>query len=151
MSRVEQHSEQAIGLMLLSVFFFSTMDVAFKMLVEDFNSFQVVFFRCSISFPMFATWILIRNRSLFRTHYPGGHLQLNDGSEFPSFNASDLSFRTFVEQAEQAEQAIPEPATLILFSLGLVLLGFSTKGARRPSPRRSVAHRRSPTEKRFGP
>ena len=48
MSRVEQHSVQAIGLMLLAVLFFSTMDVAFKMLVEDFNSFQVVFFRCAL-------------------------------------------------------------------------------------------------------
>ncbi len=74
MSRVEQHSVQAIGLMLLAVFFFSTMDVAFKMLVEDFSSFQVVFFRCALSAPLFAAWMLIRNRSLFRTHYPAGHL-----------------------------------------------------------------------------
>jgi drug/metabolite transporter (DMT)-like permease len=74
MSRVEQHSLQAIGLMLIAVFFMSTMDVAFKMLVEDFHSFQVVFFRCIMSAPLFAAWMLIRDRSLFRTHYPAGHL-----------------------------------------------------------------------------
>ena len=60
--------------MLASVFFMSTMDVAFKFLVEDFNSFQVVFFRCVMSSPLFAAWILFRDRALFRTHYPAGHL-----------------------------------------------------------------------------
>lgn len=74
MNRVEQHPLQAIGLMLAAVFFMSTMDVAFKMLVEDFHSFQVVFFRCAFSFPLFAAWILIYDRTLFRTHYPAGHL-----------------------------------------------------------------------------
>ena len=72
--RVEQHSMQAIWLMLGSVFFMSTMDAVIKILVVDFHSLQVVFFRCAMSFPLFATWILIRDRSLFRTHYPGGHL-----------------------------------------------------------------------------
>jgi len=73
-SRVEQHSLQAIVLMVSSVFFMSTMDVAFKILVADFHSLQVVFFRCAMTFPLFFTWILIRDRSLFRTYYPGGHL-----------------------------------------------------------------------------
>ena len=74
MSRVEQHSMQAIGLMLAAVFFMSTMDVAFKMLVEDLHSFQVVFFRCMMSALLFAAWMLIRDRASFRTHYPAGHL-----------------------------------------------------------------------------
>jgi len=60
--------------MLAAVFFMSTMDVAFKILVDDFHSLQVVFFRCAMTFPLFASWILLRDRSLFRTHYPGGHL-----------------------------------------------------------------------------
>jgi len=74
LSRVEQHPLQAILLMLGSVFFMSTMDVAFKILVADFHSLQVVFFRCAMTFPLFFTWILLRDRALFRTHYPGGHL-----------------------------------------------------------------------------
>ena len=56
MSRVEQHSLQAIGLMLVAVFFMSSMDVAFKMLVEDLHSFQVVFFRCLMSAPLSASY-----------------------------------------------------------------------------------------------
>jgi drug/metabolite transporter (DMT)-like permease len=73
-SRVEQHSGKAIWLMLGSVFFMSTMDAAIKILVADFHSFQVVFFRCLMSFPLFALWIFFQDRSLFRTHYPWGHL-----------------------------------------------------------------------------
>jgi drug/metabolite transporter (DMT)-like permease len=60
--------------MLAAVFFMSTMDVAFKILVEDFNSLQVVFFRCAMSVPLFAAWILLRDSTQFRTHYPAGHL-----------------------------------------------------------------------------
>lgn len=74
MNQVRQHSVQAISLMLVSVFFMSTMDVVIKILVEDFSSFQVVFLRCAMSFPLFAGWILIRDRSRFRTAYPWGHL-----------------------------------------------------------------------------
>jgi drug/metabolite transporter (DMT)-like permease len=74
MTRIEQHPLRAISLMLSSVFFMSTMDVAFKILVEDFHSLQVVFFRCAMTFPLFFGWILLRDRALFRTHYPGGHL-----------------------------------------------------------------------------
>jgi drug/metabolite transporter (DMT)-like permease len=73
-SEVRQHSIQAIGFMLVSVFFMSTMDVAIKILVEHYSSFQVVFLRCALSFPLFAAWILITGKSQFRTAYPWGHL-----------------------------------------------------------------------------
>lgn len=74
MSRVEQHAVQAIALMLVAVFFMSTMDVAFKMLVEHYSSFQVVFFRSAMSLPFFAGWILLTDRTRFRTAYLPGHL-----------------------------------------------------------------------------
>ena len=74
MSRVEQHSVQAILLMLAAVFFMSSMDVAFKMLVEHYPSFQVVFFRSAMSLPFFAAWILLSDRSRFKTAFPAGHL-----------------------------------------------------------------------------
>lgn len=74
MPAVRQHPVQAILLMLVSVFFMSTMDVVFKMLVEHYSSFQVVFLRCLMSLPFFIAWILITGRTQFRTAYPGGHL-----------------------------------------------------------------------------
>lgn len=61
-------------MMLGSVFLFSTMDVVLKMLVADYGSFQVVFFRCAMAMPFFLTWILVTNRSQFKTAYPLGHL-----------------------------------------------------------------------------
>jgi len=73
-SRVEQHAVQAILLMLAAVFFMSSMDVAFKMLVEHYPSFQVVFFRSAMSLPFFAGWILLTDRSRFKTAYLPGHL-----------------------------------------------------------------------------
>ena len=72
--RAGQHPVQAILLMLGAVFFMSTMDVAFKMLVEHYSSFQVVFFRSAVSLPFFVGWILLTDRTRFRTAYPGGHL-----------------------------------------------------------------------------
>lgn len=74
MHSVKQHSLQAIGLMLLGVFMLSTMDVGLKMLVENYGSMQVVFFRCAFSLPLFLGWMLATDRSLFRTAYPGGQL-----------------------------------------------------------------------------
>ncbi|MDZ4731236.1 MAG: DMT family transporter [Xanthomonadales bacterium] len=74
MHSVKQHSLQAIGLMLLGVFMLSTMDVGLKMLVENYGSMQVVFFRCAFSMPLFLVWMLATDRSLFRTAYPGGQL-----------------------------------------------------------------------------
>jgi drug/metabolite transporter (DMT)-like permease len=74
MSQVQQHPVQAIGLMMVSIFMMSTMDVAIKMLVEDYGSFQVIFFRCLISMPLFLAWILATGRSQFKTAYPVGHL-----------------------------------------------------------------------------
>jgi drug/metabolite transporter (DMT)-like permease len=71
---VKQHSLQAIGLMLLAVFMLSTMDVGLKMLVENYGSMQVVFFRCAFSLPLFVVWMLFTDRTLFRTAYPGGQL-----------------------------------------------------------------------------
>ena len=73
-NRVEQHPVQAIALMLVSVFFMSTMDVVIKMLVEHYPTFQVVFLRCLMSMPLFAVWILITGRSQIKTAYPWGHL-----------------------------------------------------------------------------
>jgi len=74
MGPVEQHPLRAIGLMLVAVFLFATMDVAFKLLVESYGSFQVVFFRCAMSLPFFVLWILITGRRQFKTAYPYGHL-----------------------------------------------------------------------------
>jgi drug/metabolite transporter (DMT)-like permease len=73
-TRVQQHPLQAIGMMLASVFLFSTMDVVLKMLVETYGSFQVVFFRCAMSLPPFIIWILATGPGQFRTAYPAGHL-----------------------------------------------------------------------------
>ena len=72
--RVRQQPVAAILLMLGAVFFLSSMDVAFKMLVEHYPSFQVVFFRSAMSLPFFVAWMLLTGRGRFRTAYPGGHL-----------------------------------------------------------------------------
>ncbi len=61
-------------MMLGSVFLFSTMDVVLKMLVENYGSFQVVFFRCAMAMPFFLIWIIATNRSQFKTAYPLGQL-----------------------------------------------------------------------------
>ncbi|MDT8322117.1 MAG: DMT family transporter [Xanthomonadales bacterium] len=74
MAAVAQRPLQAIGLMVASVFFMSTMDVLFKLLVEHYSSFQVVFFRCVTSLPYFVVWILLTGHAQFRTAYPRGHL-----------------------------------------------------------------------------
>lgn len=74
MSKVKQHPIQAIVLMLIAVFFMSTMDVVIKILVEDYSSLQVVFLRCLMSLPLFAGWILLTDRSQLKTAYPLGHL-----------------------------------------------------------------------------
>jgi len=74
MPRIKQHPLQAIILMLAAVFFFSTMDVVFKMLVEHYSSFQVVFFRSAISLPFFVIWILFTGTGQFKTAYPRGHI-----------------------------------------------------------------------------
>jgi len=74
MHSVKQHSLQAIGLMLVAVFMMSTMDVGLKMLVAEYSSMQVVFFRCAMSMPVFFIWMVIADRSLFRTAYLPGHL-----------------------------------------------------------------------------
>jgi drug/metabolite transporter (DMT)-like permease len=73
-ARIEQHPVQAIMLMLVSVFFMSTMDVVIKMLVEHYPTFQVVFLRCAMSLPLFAGWILITGAAQVKTAYPWGHL-----------------------------------------------------------------------------
>ena len=74
MTRLEQRPAQAILLMLAGVFFFASMDVAFKLLVEHYSSFQVVFFRSAMSLPFFVGWIIATDRAHFRTAYFGGHL-----------------------------------------------------------------------------
>lgn len=74
MHPIKQHSLLAIGLMLLAVFMLSTMDVGLKKLVENYGSMQVIFFRCAFSLPLFLAWMLLTDRTLFRTAYPGGQL-----------------------------------------------------------------------------
>ena len=73
MKPVTQHPLQAIALLLAAVFMFSSMDVAMKILVESYSSFQVVFFRCAMSAPIFVVWMLVTGREQFRTAYPVGH------------------------------------------------------------------------------
>jgi drug/metabolite transporter (DMT)-like permease len=74
MSKLKQQPVQAIALMLLATFFMSTMDVVFKLLVEHYSSFQVVFLRCLMSLPLFAVWILFTGMTQVKTAYPWGHL-----------------------------------------------------------------------------
>jgi drug/metabolite transporter (DMT)-like permease len=65
---------QAIGLMMGAVLMLSVMDVAIKMLVEHYSSFQVIFLRSLISVPLFTAFIFWRGTRLFRTYYPAAHL-----------------------------------------------------------------------------
>lgn len=74
MTPVRQQPLLAISLMLLAALLFSTMDVAFKILVESYGSFQVVFLRCALAMPLYLAWILFTGRHQFRTAYPMGHL-----------------------------------------------------------------------------
>ena len=59
--------------MMGAIFMMSTMDVAFKLLVEHYSSLQVAFLRSAISVPMFAVIILVWNPGLFRSHQWGAH------------------------------------------------------------------------------
>ena len=72
MNQLQQRPVQAIGLMLVSVFLFSVMDVVFKLLVESYSSMQVVFFRCALSLPLFFGWIILTGPAQFKTNYPFG-------------------------------------------------------------------------------
>lgn len=74
MNQVQQRPLQAIGLMLISVFLFSTMDVIFKILVETYSSMQVVFFRCALSMPLFLAWILLTGTGQLKTAHPFGQV-----------------------------------------------------------------------------
>lgn len=73
-AKPEQNPILAAVLMLMAAFCMSVMDLVIKVLVEHYSSFQVVFFRCAMSWPLFVAWILLTGRHQFRTHYPGGHL-----------------------------------------------------------------------------
>jgi drug/metabolite transporter (DMT)-like permease len=70
----EQNPLLAAALMLAAVFCLSVMDVVFKLLVAHYPSFQVVFFRSAMSWPLFVAWMVFTGRHQFRTHYPLGHL-----------------------------------------------------------------------------
>jgi len=72
MNQLQQRPVQAIGLMLIAVFLFSVMDVIFKILVENYSSMQVVFFRCALSMPLFLGWIVFTGPAQFKTNYPFG-------------------------------------------------------------------------------
>jgi drug/metabolite transporter (DMT)-like permease len=71
---VEQDPVRAILLMTGGVFMMSVMDLAIKQLVEHYPTMQVVFLRCAFSAPLFAAWILIQNRTLFRPRHFNGHV-----------------------------------------------------------------------------
>ena len=64
---VTQNAMHAIAWMLWAIFLLSTMDVAIKQLVDFYPSLQVAVLRCALSAPLFALWITIQNRKLFRT------------------------------------------------------------------------------------
>ena len=73
-ARPHQNPMQAIALMLGATLALSAMDVSIKMLVEHYNTFQVIFLRSLISVPLFTAFILWRGTHLFRTSYPRGHI-----------------------------------------------------------------------------
>jgi len=60
--------------MLIAVFLFSAMDVLFKILVENYSSMQVVFFRCALSMPLFLAWVLLTGPRQLKTDYPFGQI-----------------------------------------------------------------------------
>jgi len=70
---VPQNALHAIGWMLWAVFLLSTMDVAIKQLVEHYPSLQVAVVRCAVSAPLFALWIVVQDRRLFRTRRLRAH------------------------------------------------------------------------------
>ena len=71
---VEQDSIKAIAMMSAAVILLSAMDLGLKQLVEHYSTMQVVFFRCAMSAPLLALWMLFRNRKAFRVKYPRDHL-----------------------------------------------------------------------------
>lgn len=70
---VAQNALHAVAWMLWGVFLLSTMDVAIKVLVVHYPSLQVAVLRCAISAPLFALWIVVMNRRLFRTRHLRAH------------------------------------------------------------------------------
>ncbi len=70
---VPQNTLHAVGWMMWAVFLLATMDVAIKQLVEFYPSLQVAFLRCAVSVPLFAAWMGVMNRRLFRTRHPWAH------------------------------------------------------------------------------
>ncbi|NND44155.1 MAG: DMT family transporter [Xanthomonadales bacterium] len=71
---VRQDPVMAVSLMAGAVFTLATMDAALKQLVEFYPSMQVVVLRCALSAPLFAAWMLTRDRSLFRPRRWRPHL-----------------------------------------------------------------------------
>jgi drug/metabolite transporter (DMT)-like permease len=71
---VPQNALHAVAWMLWGVFLLSTMDVAIKVLVTHYPSLQVAVLRCAISAPLFALWIVVMNRRLFRTRHLRAHV-----------------------------------------------------------------------------
>lgn len=70
---VEQNTLHAVGWMMGAVFLLATMDVAIKALVAHYPSLQVAFLRCAVSAPLFAAWMVVMNRDLFRTRHLRAH------------------------------------------------------------------------------
>lgn len=72
-SPVAQNSLHAVAWMIWGVFLLSTMDAAIKQLVTFYPSLQVAVLRCLLSAPLFALWIVLMNRRLFRTRHLRAH------------------------------------------------------------------------------
>ncbi len=70
---VAQNTLHAVGWMMWAVFLLATMDVAIKQLVAFYPSLQVAFLRCAMSAPLFAVWMGVMDRRLFRTRHLGAH------------------------------------------------------------------------------